>query len=240
MEKSRGNSGREEDTGQRSREIARRGQEKASEYAGQGRERAKPQIAKGKERASEQLEGIASALRSTGEQLHEQDQGSVGGYAEQAADQVERLSGYLRDREPEHLLNDVEDFARERPAIFLGGAFLLGAAAARFLKSSAGQREEFDVRESARELGSSATGKDLNDESSGVSYRDRDRDRDTGEDRASYFDDEERYETTSIGPSFDDEDTTLTRVDEAEEEEQPPPRTRRRRRNRRGSSDAAE
>ena len=186
------------------------------------------------------MEGVANALRQTGEQLHEQDQGSVGRYAEQAAEQAERFSGYLRDRDANQLLNDVEDFARERPAIFLGGAFLLGAAAARFLKSSAGRREEFDVRENARELGSSATGKDLNDESGGGSYRDRDRDRDTGEDRASYFDDEERYETTSIETSFDDEDTTLTRVDEAEEEEQPTPRTRRRRRNRRGSSDAAE
>lgn len=235
MEGSRGSSGREGDSGRRSREVARRGQEKASEYAEKGREQAKPQIAKGKERASEQLEGIANALRSTGEQLHEQDQGSVGGYAEQAADQVERLSGYLRDRDPDRLLGDVEDFARERPAVFLGGAFLLAAAAARFLKSSAGQREEFDVRESARELGSSATGKDL-DEFDSASTENRGFGEDqTGEkDQPSYSDEEDWSGTIS----FSDEGRMARSEDF--DAEQPVRKIRRSRRPRRGSDDATE
>jgi hypothetical protein len=33
-------------------------------------------------------------------------------------------------------VDEVENFARRRPAMFLGGAFLLGLAATRFLKSS--------------------------------------------------------------------------------------------------------
>ncbi len=233
MERSGGSSGREGNSGQRSKEVARQGQQKASEYAEKGQEQAKSQIAQRKGEAAGQIEGIANALRQTGEQLHEQDQGSVGRYAEQAADQAERFSGYLRDRDADQLVGDVEDFARQRPAVFLGGAFLLGAAAARFLKSSAGQREEFDVRESAKEIGSSATGKDLDSESGSTSGNDRSarEDRSFAEDRTSHSDEENRFETIS----FSDEDTT-TRSGDFDAEEP----VRRSRRRRRGSGDSAE
>lgn len=224
MEGSSGSSG----SGQRSKEVTRQGQQKASEYAEKGQEQAKSQIAQRKGEAAGQIEGIANALRQTGEQLHEQDQGSVGGYAEQAADRAERFSGYLRDRDADQLVGDVEDFARQRPAVFLGGAFLLGAAAARFLKSSAGQREEFDARESAKEIGSSATGKDLNSESGSTSGEDRS----AREDRTSYSDEEDRFETIS----FSDEDTTTRSGDFGAEE----PVRRSRKRRRRGSGDSAE
>jgi hypothetical protein len=62
----------------------------------------------------------------------------VGQYAERAAGQTDRLSEYLHDKEASQLIGDVEDFARSRPSVFLGGAFVLGIAAARFLKSSSG------------------------------------------------------------------------------------------------------
>ena len=156
-----------EETKQKSQEVAQQGQQKASEYAQQGREQAKGQIATRKEQASGQLQGVAQALRQTGEQLRGQDQGSIGKYADQAAQQAERFADYLSEQDAEQLLNDVEDFARNRPAIFLGGAFALGAVAARFLKSSAGQREELNVGERAKQLGSSATGKDLDEEIGG-------------------------------------------------------------------------
>ena len=86
---------------------------------------------------------MASALRETGEKLGEGhgDKGSaLPTYANQAADQVERLSSYVRSRTIGDLISDVEGFARREPAIFLGGSFALGLLAARFLKSS-GHRE---------------------------------------------------------------------------------------------------
>lgn len=146
-------------------ESAEKAQQKSREVAQQGREQAKGQIATQKERASGELQGISQALQKTAEQLREQDQGPIGRYADQASEQAGKLSNYLSERDSEQLLSEAEDLARNKPAIFLGGAFVLGAVAARFLKSSAGQREEFDVRQSAKELGSAATGKDL--ESSG-------------------------------------------------------------------------
>jgi hypothetical protein len=35
------------------------------------------------------------------------------------------------------MVRNVEDFARRQPALFIGGAFMLGLLGARFLKSSA-------------------------------------------------------------------------------------------------------
>ncbi len=143
-------------------EYAQQGQEKAAEVAGQGREKAKGQIATQKERASGELQGIARALQSTGEQLREQNQDSVGRYADQAAEQVERLSNFLDEKDSEQLLNEVEDFARQSPAVFLGGAFLAGVAAARFLKSSAGQTGDLkeELKQAGEELRQSATPSD--------------------------------------------------------------------------------
>jgi hypothetical protein len=123
---------------QQGKEVARQGQEQASYYAGEARQRIEEQLDTQKERASGELSGISKALRQTGSQLREQDQDSVGQYAERAAGQTDRLSEYLHDKEASQLIGDVEDFARSRPSVFLGGAFVLGIAAARFLKSSSG------------------------------------------------------------------------------------------------------
>ena len=152
-------SGRSGEASEKASEYAEQGQEKAAEAAEQGREKAKGQISTQKERASGELQGIARALKSTGEQLREEDQDSIGRYADQASKQVERLSNYLSEKDSEELINDVEDFARNRPAVFLGAAFVVGAAAARFLKSSAGQTGDLkeELKQEARELQKSAS-----------------------------------------------------------------------------------
>lgn len=130
--------GEEGQARQQSREVARQTQEQASYYAGELRQRVEEQIDTRKEWASGELSGISKALRQTGSQLKEQDQDSVGQYADHAAGQTDRLSEYLHDKNAHQLIGEVEDFARSRPSVFLGGAVVLGAAAARFLKSSSG------------------------------------------------------------------------------------------------------
>ena len=79
---------------------------------------------------------MQTALRETAEQLRKQGQGSVGQYADKAADQVERFSGYLRETDVDQIADEVRSFARSRPALFLGSAGALGFLATRFLKSS--------------------------------------------------------------------------------------------------------
>ncbi len=60
----------------------------------------------------------------------------MGGYADRAADRVERVSGYVRETEVDQMVDEARGFARRRPAIFLGSAATLGFLVARFLKSS--------------------------------------------------------------------------------------------------------
>ncbi len=76
------------------------------------------------------------ALRETAQQLRKQGQGPVAGYADQASDQVERFSGYLRETSVDEITDEVRGFARSRPGLFLGSAALLGFLGTRFLKSS--------------------------------------------------------------------------------------------------------
>jgi hypothetical protein len=48
---------------------------------------------------------------------------------------VERLGGYLRQRDTGQIVTDLEGFARRQPMVFAGGAFALGMLAVRFLRS---------------------------------------------------------------------------------------------------------
>lgn len=94
------------------------------------------QISKQKETASGVLEQVAGALQKTGEHLRGSNQERVAGFAQQAADRVRQLSESIRGAEPRELIRRAEEVARREPALFLGGAFVLGLLGARFLKSS--------------------------------------------------------------------------------------------------------
>jgi hypothetical protein len=116
--------------------VTQQATEKVGQLADQAKQTVTEQVATQKDKASEALTSVAQALRQTGDQLRSNDQGAIGQYAGQAADQIERLSGFLRDRDVNDILYEAEQFARRQPAVFLGGAFVLGLLGARFLKSS--------------------------------------------------------------------------------------------------------
>jgi hypothetical protein len=88
-----------------------------------------------RERAATGLGSMVDALRESGRQLQGQN-ATMASYVDGAASQLERFSGGIRERDLQQIVRDVEGFARERPAIFMGGAFALGLGMARFLKSS--------------------------------------------------------------------------------------------------------
>jgi len=103
---------------------------------------AKSALSGQKEEAAGQLHGLAQALRETSGQLRDQDQGTFANYSNQVADQIDRVSSYLQDRDVNDLMRDAEDFARRQPELFIGGAFTLGLLAARFMKSSASDMDD--------------------------------------------------------------------------------------------------
>lgn len=121
---------------EQAQQVTQQTQEKAGQAMEQVREQTKSQLAGQKEQAAGGLNSVAQALRQSGQHLREQDQGAIGQYADKTAEHVERFSGYLREKDVEQLVNEVEGFARRKPALFLGGAFALGLMGARFLKSS--------------------------------------------------------------------------------------------------------
>lgn len=100
------------------------------------RERASAQLNTQKERATEGLGTMAQAVRQSTQQLREQHHETVASYIDQAADQIDRFSRGLKNKDVGELLDDAQRLARRRPALFVGSAFAVGLAGARFFKSS--------------------------------------------------------------------------------------------------------
>lgn len=130
-------------------------QEKAGQVVDQLREQAGTRLEDQKHVLSEGLGTVASAIRKTSQQLREDEQAMVAQYADRAAEQIERVQQYLGDKELAQITGDLERFARREPVLFLGGGFLLGLMAVRFLKSS-GRQAAASGNYSARHTGDSA------------------------------------------------------------------------------------
>ncbi len=118
-------------------------QQKAGELVDQARNQIKSQIVDRKEAVAGSLDSVSQALLQTGEQLRQGEQGTVGEYAEMAAEQVKQLAAYLHNRDLDQLVGEVENFARGRSTLFLASAFAVGFVASRFLKSSPGSGSNF-------------------------------------------------------------------------------------------------
>lgn len=131
--------------------------ERASQVSDQMMDQATSRLDMGKEYAVETLTGVAQALRQTGQHLREEgSQPMLGQYADSGAQQLERFTGYLRQRDANDLLSEVESYARRNPMTFAGGAFALGLLAARFFRSS-GQRSRTPAFSSGAAAGRSSS-----------------------------------------------------------------------------------
>jgi hypothetical protein len=124
-------------------QVADQVKQSASQVADQAKQTATSQLATRKDQAAQSLSTVSSAVRQMGDNLHQNEQTSgYAQYVDQAADQIDRFSGYLQNHEPRQLVSDAEGWARRNPALFLGGAFALGLLAARFLKSGMGGQSQ--------------------------------------------------------------------------------------------------
>jgi hypothetical protein len=89
-----------------------------------------------KNRAADGLGGIADVFRAASDELRNENE-TLASYVDMASDQLRSFATQIRQRGVGDMMDDVNAFARRRPALFIGGAFLLGVGLARFLKSSA-------------------------------------------------------------------------------------------------------
>ena len=89
-----------------------------------------------KNRAADGLGGIADVFRNASNELRNENE-TIASYVDMASDQMRRFADQIRQKGVADMLDDVHAFARRRPALFIGGAFLVGIGIARFLKASA-------------------------------------------------------------------------------------------------------
>lgn len=126
---------------QQAQKVVEHTQRKAGEAIDQARVRTKGWIETQLDAAADGLDGIAGAVKDTGDQLRAHDPNNMGQVADVAAstaETVRTVSSRLRDATVDDIIRDTEQFARRQPGLFIGGVFVLGFMLARFLKSTGG------------------------------------------------------------------------------------------------------
>ena len=113
--------------------------EQATQTAGHLAERAADlgleQADHGRHLAAEGIETVARSIRRLSTEIAG-EQPAIANAATTVADQAERTAQFLNDTDAREMISKVEEAARRQPLIFLGGAFVLGVATARFFKAA--------------------------------------------------------------------------------------------------------
>ena len=117
-------------------DLTSQAKDAAGQAISKAKETAVSQVAQQKDRAASSLDEIKSSVQEIAQSFESHGQGTLAGYTNQVASQVEKVAGYLKENDVDALAQDVQAYARQNPALFIGGAFVLGLALARFLKSS--------------------------------------------------------------------------------------------------------
>lgn len=124
--------------------VARSIYDQAKETAGQAyevaAEKATTKLEEQKSNISDGLASIAGSVRQVSDNLRGPDvQDGISKvaaeYSQTAAQKIENVANYFEKKNVREMYGDLQSFARRNPAAFVGGAFVLGVLAARFLKS---------------------------------------------------------------------------------------------------------
>jgi len=107
------------------------------------------QADRGREIAAEGIDKVARTVRRVSTDM-QTDQPQIANAALTAADQAEKVAQYLRETDARQMISNIEDVARRQPLIFLGGAFLFGVAASRFIKAAGGGQGGQDAQSGYR------------------------------------------------------------------------------------------
>ena len=127
--------------------ISRDAKELASDAVDRAKGLASDQVSEQREKSAGEIGKLATALHRSSEELGDT---TVATYVDKAADMLDRMSGSVRDASMRDAVRATKEFARREPLLFLGGAFLTGLLAARFLKSSEREREDEETSRTRR------------------------------------------------------------------------------------------
>lgn len=106
------------------------------------KEEGKQRLERGKTSAADQVDHVASALRSASGELG--GQSPIGNYANQLAESIGRFGTRLREGSIEELASDIQAAARRNPTAFVVGGLALGVVLARLVKAAAPETEAYD------------------------------------------------------------------------------------------------
>lgn len=136
--------GTEDQETQRQHPLEEAGRE-ATQRAGHLAERAADigiqQADRGRDKAATGIDEVAKTIRRISAEMQPK-QPQIADVGLTAADGAERVARYLREKDTRQILGTVEDAARRTPLLFIGGAFVLGVAASRFIKAAAGEARQ--------------------------------------------------------------------------------------------------
>lgn len=96
-----------------------------------------------RDQTESQAHEVANAIRRVGDQAEAlaagrpQEAGAVADYVRQAGGKAREVAGRLDQRGIQGLLNDVQDFARRKPGVFLVGSAAAGFAVGRLIRGGA-------------------------------------------------------------------------------------------------------
>ncbi|SFJ70117.1 hypothetical protein [Jannaschia pohangensis] len=108
--------------------------QQASHLADEARHAADEKVEDLKGQATSRIEETAENIRNAGHEFgHDSYQAQAADYL---ASNLTQAAEMIRDKDLGSVVEDLSTFARRNPALFLGGAALLGFAAARMMKAS--------------------------------------------------------------------------------------------------------
>src|SRR4051794_8905688 len=113
------------------KQVAQETQRQAKDLLDQGRTQVREQAISQQQKAGQSLSSLAQELRGLADGSSSGAPGPARDLLQQGAGMVENFAGMLQNREPAELLDEVRNFARRKPGMFLLGAAAAGVLAGR-------------------------------------------------------------------------------------------------------------
>jgi len=102
----------------------------------QAEEQTRSHLNKEKEWIAQRIDKTAQSLRDASKNLTEQELDPMARFSDGMAVCLENASNYLKEKSIGEITEDLEHLAKQRPFLFLVGAFTTGFIASRFIKAS--------------------------------------------------------------------------------------------------------
>ncbi len=131
-----------DDAREKAQEVGAQAKEKVQEAGVQARSRVSDEVDRRSTDAGHQAGSAAQAMRDVSSRLRADGNEPIAKGMEQVADRVDRAGGWLRDKDGDAILRDVEDFGRRNSLAVMAGGLAIGFAASRLLKASSRRRYE--------------------------------------------------------------------------------------------------